>query len=1752
MLLLVVFMTACDDSPHRPPSVTSDAGTPDVLADAQSEPDTAAPPPCLDDKECDDLAPCTIDSCTTTGCTHTPKPCGGHTCTPSTCEPTTGVCSVTVAPDGATCGKNLRCLAGVCTQPFATAIATGTRLTCVRRGDGTAWCWGINDRGQLGRGDTLPHVMGPVQGLNEVAEVAVGIRHACARLSSGNVRCWGAGDWAQNGRGAKIQRNSTAMPVVNLGAMASLAAGAYHTIAARPDGRLYGWGYNRYRQIYTKNTSTQTKATQIFDVAGASQWSAGGSQACGVWSGRVRCWGRNLSGESGRGVISEYSLAGVWVEGLTDVVHIDVGSYHACAVHRSGTVHCWGAGGSGRLGHGSSERSTTPVQVLGINDAVQVSAGLYHSCAVHRSGEVSCWGANSYGQLGDGTATQRHVATRILPPVATTAVPDVRFQAVSAGSYHTCGLLISGAVACWGTNSTWGELGWPLADGESTRATPTVIPETAPAPTMACQGVSDCPDADSCQQWSCVANVCVSHHTAAGTACDDGDRCTYGSVCGAGTCASGAPMCDTDEEACTIVYCNPSSGKCSTISNTALCDDGDACTWMERCVAGVCKAPGKGQTCDDGNACTVDSCDKVSGGCSHKNTETGACDDGSVCTSGEQCQAGACVHTASDKTLTCASNDNPCSVAVCDPKAGCVQSPRPDGTACGADLLCVEGACRRPFATSLTVGWYTTCIRKPGGTAACWGRNHFGQRGNAVVGGDFDAVTPVKGLAGVRSLRSGAYVGCAVLTDGTARCWGQATAGQLGDGKKTKLQSVPVIVKGLSNVDDIHPGYHHTCATHDGGQLACWGTSEVGEMAGPVTQTNALAMNVPGLPLIRSMAAHYRHSCAITEGGQARCWGSQSHGQLGRGGSAKSTLAAALSAPPAPVIGGWLGAQVTVGMHHSCGIAPNGSVWCWGSNSYGQIGDSTAFYRSHPVQVTTLTDVVGISAGAWHTCAVRKDGSVWCWGRSSLGQTGGSYASAERVPVRAVSGGVRSVAAGREHTCVLTTTGSVRCWGSNKYGNLGVGKKSWSFSRFARTVKGAVHLPAPTCKSAADCGPTTPCITPVCSAAGTCQGTLLAEGSPCDDGDACSASTFCAGGHCTGAKTCADGNPCTLESCAKGVCKTENAVFTCVDGDACILGQTCKAGVCSGGTPVTCDDKNPCTADACQPATGACTFTPTACGKSGDGNWIRGVVTWDYVPLRNKNQGGVRLDYAAVTPRPARRITMQAIAAGQLIATARTNDAGAYSLAVPTGVKVTVRALARVQINGAKADGIGSDYCDGATYDIRVVDNTNGKSVYALQSSQSVMAPQSSHNLHAAMVYQGDKYVKRYAGPFAILNSALQTIETACQGKKDLKVPQLTINWSVNNVPVSGTKSKGQIGSANHHTIESGNPQIYLKGAEDVSTAEYSQHTIAHETGHFLERSLFRSDTIGGAHTLGQILNPRTAFGEGFGNGLSGMVWGDPIYLSSSGKGQKGGFQADFSHAKSGDDAGFHSEMSVAYALYHLWDQRDTKPNSGSFDRIYAVLNGPQRKSPARTSMLTFVAWYNALYGSDAEGLGNMVEYGLQTPMDAVCLGSCTGKGDVPDVWDVNNDLGQAYAGRVRYPQKTGSYRSAAFWAYYPLLSGGTHPATAHDVLLPASYSAAYNKFGGVRHYRLKGTGKPITVSVGNLKAASCSTDLLNLLIYRGGSTVASNSSKKGTTAGCPSVTFQSVSAAWYVVAVQLPYVTSPAALYGWDITVKL
>ncbi len=368
--------------------------------------------------------------------------------------------------------------------------------------------------------------------------------------------------------------------------------------------------------------------------------------------------------------------------------------------------------------------------------------------------------------------------------------------------------------------------------------------------------------------------------------------------------------------------------------------------------------------------------------------------------------------------------------------------------------------------TEITPG----CALMADATATCWGGNNAGNVGDGTTTDRALPVvvqneTGTGPLTGITQIAAGGGWRCALLADQTARCWGSSSYGQLGAGSHTGDSALPLVVQNesgtgpLTGIARLELGGAHTCALLTDGTARCWGDNESGELGNgstsPTTNHHAflpvVVKNAAGTaPLagITQLAAGNQFTCALLTSATARCWGENTNGQLGDNTTTRRLLPVVVknSTGTAPLSGiAQLAAGLSVNDGFACARLTNGTARCWGGNPFGQLGDGTTVRRPLPVVVQNdagngpLAGITDLRAGGDDNCAQLTNGSLHCWGNNDYGQLGdGTYATRLRpVLVKnalgtAALGMISSFDAGYYGTCARVTNGTAMCWGSTE------------------------------------------------------------------------------------------------------------------------------------------------------------------------------------------------------------------------------------------------------------------------------------------------------------------------------------------------------------------------------------------------------------------------------------------------------------------------------------------------------------------------------------------------------------------------------------------------------------------------------------------------------------------------------------------------------------------------------------------------
>lgn len=732
-----------------------------------------------------------------------------------------------------------------------------------------------------------------------------------------------------------IQDNDVTLAATNN--VTQISAGPRVTCAIKGGG-AFCWGGNGNGDLGNGTTTPSYIPVPVTGLSsGVSKIVNGGlfyidsrysARTCAIVSGAAKCWGYQSMGELGNNSTSSSSIP-VDVVGLgsnvTDIDTSEVGySGFTCGVH-NGAAKCWGNNSVGQLGNGTTGGySLVPVQVSGLTaGVVGIGVGENHACAVISDGTIKCWGNNSTGQLGDGTTTSSSV------PVSVSGIASGATK-VSLGYRHSCAL-VSGGIKCWGSNGS-GQFGNGTTNSSLT-------PVDTTGMTSGIIDMSTTGDA--------VGGVCLT--------------CAIDSL--------GAVKCWGQNN-------NGQLGDGTTTTRTLPTQVTGFSSGFVQVSAGV------------GTSCAV-----------HSNGKSYCWGDFSV----GQLSSNTAVNLFSPK-----------------------------------DVLGLTSN-----VTAVSVGHNFSCgIHN--GAAKCWGTNSFGQLGN----GDYNSqgtAAQVSGLtSGVTSIATyfdNYYADrhtCAVH-NGAVKCWGQNNYGQLGNGTTGGTSNIPVQVSGLTlGAVQVAVSLWHSCALLNNGTVKCWGLNSHGQLGNNSTTNSNIPVDVAGISSATFIATSSRNTCVI-DAGAVKCWGLNSSGQIGDGTTTDRMSPTQVTGLTSGVTSLSMTAYDSTNAF-AC-VVHNGAAKCWGYGYNGRLGTGNGSSQTSPTTVVGFSSgVKKISTNMYGGCLLTNEGSVSCWGENNFLMIAPSFGTSIYLTPSAnayLSAGVADIATGGNAVCVITNSGGLKCMG-NAF-NSGVG-----------------------------------------------------------------------------------------------------------------------------------------------------------------------------------------------------------------------------------------------------------------------------------------------------------------------------------------------------------------------------------------------------------------------------------------------------------------------------------------------------------------------------------------------------------------------------------------------------------------------------------------------------------------------------------------------------------------------------------------
>jgi alpha-tubulin suppressor-like RCC1 family protein len=655
-----------------------------------------------------------------------------------------------------------------------------------------------------------------------------------------------------------------------------------------------------------------------------------------------------------------------------------------CAIDREAALHCWGYNFDGQIGAGHGPYVVTPTLVAGATWRA-VTVGAQHVCGIQTDDSLWCWGHNYFGQLGDATHTGRDRPVRVAggpwrSAVAahyTTCALDVedhafcwgldvtasgsaalrnapvpvegghRFETLTVGNWHACGIATSGAAYCWGGNY-YGALG---TGGDPAFASePVAVAGGHTWRTIAAGAGVTCGVSSEHRLWcwgrnttGAVADGTTSHR-------DDPVPASTTATTWADVTIGALHACARQQD--DSLWCWGDAVQAGLEQPSTV----PVLVAAERPTAMV--AAGRSHTCriTPGGAL----------GCVGHGA-AGELGDGSgplsvpVEVPAPEGRTWSSVRAGADATYAIAGSELYCWGANAEGQCG-------DGTRNQRIAPVRVGSLS---AQQVAAGPYHACAIADAGTVWCWGRNVYGSLGNGTFAA---SATPVEIINGgsFQAIAAG-YHSCA-LAGTTLWCWGQNDDGQLGD----STYAHKVIAVQVGSYASVATGWEHTCALTTAGQISCWGRNGEGQLGRGATSPSSHTPQVIDDPdVFTSIVAGPYRTCALAASGVAKCWGWNQWGELGDGTAIDRHA-------PTAMAGTW--SQLALGYSHTCARSAQGALQCWGLGHRGQLGNGETSYVQTPVGVPETWREV--AAGRYHTCALRDDQTLWCWGDNRDGQVG--------------------------------------------------------------------------------------------------------------------------------------------------------------------------------------------------------------------------------------------------------------------------------------------------------------------------------------------------------------------------------------------------------------------------------------------------------------------------------------------------------------------------------------------------------------------------------------------------------------------------------------------------------------------------------------------------------------------------------------------------------------------------------------------
>ncbi|MCX8687974.1 InlB B-repeat-containing protein [Bifidobacterium sp. B4142] len=802
--------------------------------------------------------------------------------------------------------------------------------------------------------------------------------HSAAIRSDGNLYTWGNNSSGQLGDGTTSNQKRPILVDKPAGAPNGFTwkqtiLGSYYSAAFGSDGNLYTWGDNSNGTLGDGTTTDRSRPVLVGKPAGAPDGFTWKQVSLGAWhsaaigsDGNLYTWGRNSNGQLGRDTnITPANRPGLVgkPQGAPDGFtwkQASLGWFHSAAIGSDGNLYTWGRNDSGQLGDGTTTDRNKPAKLNGITWK-QISLNNNFSAGIGSDGNLYAWGGNSSGQLGDDTTTNRSRPTLIRKP---TDAPDgFTWKHISLGETHSAALGSDGNLFAWGRNNT-GQLG----DGTTTNRNRPVMVVFPGATTP--------------------TDVLFGQAKAMGGITANSD----------GTWQATTPAHAPGAVDVTVVWNRNGPQPDAHLRYTFIAPEYQVgfTSKDSSCPAPTGMPPSQAVT-QDGQAERPQP-DPKADGCLFDGWF-----QGDVAYDFTQPVTGKVTLTA-----RWTKGDGRWTISP-------TQGPETGGT----EVTLTPPAQRGIRFSQISSGEYHSVAIGSDGNLYAWGDNQYGQLGDGtntnrstpvMVGKPGDAPDGFIWKQVSSSFRHSAAIG----SDGQLYAWGRNYYGQLGDGTTTN-RTRPVKIGKPQGAPDgftwkqISMGSDHSAAIGSDDNLYTWGWEDAGRLG---RSTSITPYDRPGLvdkPTGATDTFAWKqismggHSAAIGSNGNLYTWGYNAYGQLGDGTTTDQARPVKIGKPQgAP--NGFTWKQVSLGRWYSAALGSDGSLYTWGDNAYGQLGDGTKVDKHTPTPVqkpqgapdgfTWQKASLGYSSSDGHSAAIGSDGNLYSWGSNGNGQLGREPAEA--------------------------------------------------------------------------------------------------------------------------------------------------------------------------------------------------------------------------------------------------------------------------------------------------------------------------------------------------------------------------------------------------------------------------------------------------------------------------------------------------------------------------------------------------------------------------------------------------------------------------------------------------------------------------------------------------------------------------------------------------------------------------------------